>query len=231
MSAPPYSGLVTVRLVNRGRQMHHVVVSPVVDSLTLRHFYELAIANQPTALVRDIGGPNLTAPGDSSEVTLFLAAGRYVLTCWVNAADGKPHIMHGMMSELRVGRGAKALPPPSATVVIRASDYAFDISGRWRAGDNTIAFENNGPQEHDVQLVRLSSHQSIDTIRRWAESGGVGGPSAAIVGGSTGIDKGRRVWFTLNLPPGRYAMFCFVPDARDGKMHLLHGMLREIVIS
>jgi len=26
-------------------------------------------------------------------------------------------------------------------------------------------------------------------------------------------------------------VFCFVPDGKDGKMHLLHGMLREITIS
>src|SRR5690242_1855958 len=146
----PPSGMVTVRLVNLGREMHMVDISPVPDSVTLRRFYELATGAQPSPLVRDIGGPNLTPPGDSSEVTLALGPGRYVLTCWVNAADGKPHLMHGMMSEVRVTGGTAAVASPRASVVVTASDYAFNVRGQFRAGDNTVAFENNGPQEHDI---------------------------------------------------------------------------------
>jgi len=231
LSAPALSGVVTVRLVNRGREMHHLELSPVPDSLSLRRYYELATAPQPSPLVRDIGGPNLTAPGDSNEVMLTLAPGRYILTCWVNATDGKPHVMRGMMSEIRVRGRSSVSAPPAASVVIRASDYAFDIRGQLRAGTNTVAFENGGPQEHDIQFVRLAPGQSLETIQRWADKGGAGAPVQAVVGGSTGIDKGERVWFTLKLRPGRYAIFCFVPDVKDGKMHLLHGMLREIPVS
>jgi len=230
VASPPHAGLVVVRLVNRGHEMHHLELSPVPDSLSLRNYYELVTADQPSPLVHDVGGPNLTAPGDSSEVMLRLRPGRYILTCWVNAADGKPHLMRGMMAEIRVGQVQAELPPPIADAKISASDYKFVVDGQLRRGANVVAFENAGPQEHDIQFLRLTEGQSTSTVAEWAKRGGIGAPTRSVVGGTSGIDVGRRVWFTVTLDPGRYAIFCFVPDGKDGKMHLLHGMVREVMI-
>ncbi len=230
VASPPHAGLVIVRLVNHGHEMHHLELSPVSDSLSLRNYYELATADQPSPLIHDVGGPNLTSPGDSSEIVLRLSPGRYILTCWVNAADGNPHIMRGMMAEVRVGRVLAELPTPTADVKISASDYKFVVDGQLRSGANVVTFENAGPQEHDIQFLRLNGGESIASIAEWAKRGGIGAPTRSVVGGSSGIDVGRQLWFTLTLHPGRYAIFCFVPDGKDGKMHLLHGMLREVTI-
>jgi hypothetical protein len=35
---------------------------------------------------------------------------------------------------------------------------------------------------------------------------------------------------TLDLVPGDYVLVCYVPDAHDGKPHLAHGMIRELVV-
>jgi hypothetical protein len=231
VSAVPRSGIITARLVNHGKETHHFVISPVPDTLSLQRYYDLAFGIVPSPLVRDIGGPNMTRPGDSSEIRLSLRPGRYIVSCWIIATDGKPHIMHGMLSEFRIALPVSTSSPPSQTMVVRSSDYRFDVKGRWREGTNTIEFENDGPQEHDLQVVRLADNQTTEDIRSWAESGGVGAPHAAIVGGSSGIEKGQRTWFSVRLTPGRYAIFCFVPDIKDGKMHLLHGMLKEFTVS
>ena len=230
VASPPPAGLVIVRLVNRGHEMHHLELSPVPDSLSLRDYYELATGDQPSPLIHDVGGPNLTTPGDSSEVMLRLRPGRYILTCWVNAADGNPHLMRGMMAEVRVGQVQTELPTPTAGATISASDYKFVVDGQLHRGANVVRFENAGPQEHDIQFLRLTGGQSTATIAEWAKRGGIGAPTRSVVGGSSGIEMGRHVWFTLTLHPGRYAIFCFVPDGKDGKMHLLHGMLREVII-
>lgn len=47
----------------------------------------------------------------------------------------------------------------------------------------------------------------------------------------SGVTRGYRVWFPLKPEPGRFAMFCFVPDAKGGKPHLLHGMVKEFVVN
>jgi len=230
VTPPAHAGVVTVRLVNHGRETHHLEITLVPDTMSLRTVYAIASGTQTSLLVHDMGGPNLTTPTDSNQVTLRLQPGHYVLSCWVIAADGKPHIMHGMMAEFRVTKGPSELPTPIPAVRISASDYKFVVAGQLRRGPNVVAFDNGGPQEHDIQFVRLNDGQSASAVADWARHGGVGTPTQAVAGGSSGIDKGNHVWFTLTLHPGRYAMFCFVPDAKDGKMHLLHGMLREITV-
>jgi hypothetical protein len=31
----------------------------------------------------------------------------------------------------------------------------------------------------------------------------------------------------MNFTPGHYALICFVPDAKDGKAHFMHGMTQD----
>jgi uncharacterized cupredoxin-like copper-binding protein len=45
------------------------------------------------------------------------------------------------------------------------------------------------------------------------------------------LGKGRTGTFTTTLTPGRYAIVCFVPDAKDGKPHEMHGMVREFTVA
>ena len=37
-------------------------------------------------------------------------------------------------------------------------------------------------------------------------------------------------YFTADFAPGKYGLICFLPDAKDGKPHLAHGMVREITV-
>jgi uncharacterized cupredoxin-like copper-binding protein len=50
-------------------------------------------------------------------------------------------------------------------------------------------------------------------------------------GGAVGLAKGRVQRFTSDFTPGEYGLFCFVPDAKDGKPHLMHGMLKQITVA
>jgi DNA-binding CsgD family transcriptional regulator len=49
------------------------------------------------------GGATALAPAGVNYLTADFAAGNYVLLCFVpDAADGRPHLAHGMLSEFRV---------------------------------------------------------------------------------------------------------------------------------
>jgi hypothetical protein len=39
-----------------------------------------------------------------------------------------------------------------------------------------------------------------------------------------------RVYFTADLTPGEYLLICFLPDAKDGKPHFVHGMMQQIKV-
>ncbi len=182
-------------------------------------------------VVKDWGGPNITMPGDSSEAIVQLQPGRYGLSCWINATDGKPHVMKGMLSLIDVKRTSRGSVEPYADLVLHAKDFSLAFHTEPTTGHHLVRFENTGPQEHDVQIVRLRPGETVEAIRKWAAAGLVGAPPVGqLVGGAVGIDRGNRVWFPLDLRPGRYAMFCFVPDAKDEKPHILHGMVREFTV-
>jgi hypothetical protein len=55
-----------------------------------------------------------------------------------------------------------------------------------------------------------------------------GPPPVSFLGGVSPIAPGGHNEFAVDLAPGRYAFLCFLPDAKDGKPHVLHGMAREI---
>jgi hypothetical protein len=44
------------------------------------------------------------------------------------------------------------------------------------------------------------------------------------------MDGGRHAYINANLEPGNYALVCFMPDAKDGKPHLMHGMIKEVKV-
>jgi hypothetical protein len=51
------------------------------------------------------------------------------------------------------------------------------------------------------------------------------------VGGVVVLEKGGKSTFTADLAAGDYGLICFVPDAKDGKSHLAHGMMKNLKIS
>ena len=55
-------------------------------------------------------------------------------------------------------------------------------------------------------------------------------PPERSLGGITGIAKGRTVDIPTSFTPGDYALLCFVPDAKDGKPHLAHGMVKQFTV-
>ena len=57
-----------------------------------------------------------------------------------------------------------------------------------------------------------------------------GPPPGTPIGGVSGVKSGQTAYVTTELTPGRYAFFCFIPDVKDGKMHVEHGMTKEIEV-
>jgi hypothetical protein len=61
-------------------------------------------------------------------------------------------------------------------------------------------------------------------------AGGVGPGPVTALGGAAGIAKGRRLFLDADFPPGEYLFLCFIPDAKDGKPHSEHGMVRQLSV-
>ena len=175
-----------------------------------------------------VGGPNAVAPGQTTDATLTLEAGNYILVCFVpSPGDPTPHVMKGMISALTVTPSSAPTVDVPADVNIRLSDYKFGVSKPLTAGRHTIRVTNDAVQDHEVLFVKLAPGATTKGLADWVEAGMQGPPPAMPLGGVSPLARGRSSTVALDLTPGTYGMVCFLPDAKDGKPHSMHGMTAQ----
>jgi hypothetical protein len=221
-----------MRLVNRGKEFHHVWVARLEGGKTLEDL--LAAMKSPGPLpawVRDMGGPNAPAPGGGeSNATLSLAPGDYVVACLIHGKDRVPHAMKGMIRRLTVVKAAKPAADPVGDVTMTLHDYSFTLSRSITAGHRLIEVRNNGAQPHEVELAQLAPGKTVQDLLTWLHTR-EGPPPGVPLGGVAPLVKGGVNWFEADLEPGKYALICFAPDRTDGKPHYQHGMVQEIEVT
>lgn len=226
------AGTVTFRLINRGKELHHVWLARLDQGKTVDDAVAAFKAGgPPPSWIVDVGGPNAPAPGAASEATLTLAPGNYMMMCLIpSGSDNVPHVMKGMMAPLTVTGAPAASTEPKADIEVKLVDYGFDISRPLTAGHHVLHIVNGASQTHELFLARLAPGKTAADLAAWIEGGQKGMPPAMPMGGITGIAPNGHVTLSLDLQPGHYGLYCFVPDAKDGKPHVAHGMLREITV-
>jgi hypothetical protein len=227
------AGLTTFRMLNGGREPHQAVVA----GSPTKTFAELEAALMQEGIPDWMvfpAAPGVVGTGDSSIVTGAVAPGNYVIVCFIPSPDGKLHVAKGMFRRLVVAPApATAATPaePKADVTVTLSDYAFALSTPLTVGTHTIRVENAGPQLHELTLERLLPGKTLADWQAWAAGGMRGAPPTEPAGGLVGPDKGKAGWLMITLTPGNYLLNCYVPDAKDGKPHFVHGMVEQITVS
>lgn len=226
------AGLTTFKMSNQGKEPHQAVVMGASDK-GWDEIRTAVTAEGPIApWLTFPTGPGVVIAGDSSNATSRLEPGNYFIVCFIPSPDGTPHVMKGMVRRLVVTPSATAAAPePQADVTITEADYGFALSAPLTAGTHTIRVANAGPQLHEVGIEQLAPGKTLADWQRWVAGGMKGMGPARPVGGLTGPDKGKQGWFTITLTPGRYLLACYVPDAKDGKPHVAHGMVQEITVN
>jgi hypothetical protein len=135
-------------------------------------------------------------------VVLSLEAGWYAILCFVELGDRVPHLAKGMIRELVVVAGkASKGPEPRADALMVLEDYGFAVTPGLTAGRRTIRVESRGP------------------------------PPGEPFGGTAALQTGGVNYVTADFPKCDYALFCFVPDAGDGRRHVGHGMVGQIRVN
>jgi len=230
------AGRTTFHLVNKGPDFHHIWLVKLEQGKTLKDLVEATKTPGPLPKwAVDVGGPNTPMPGGEASATLELEAGNYVLACVIPAMkDGQPHFMKGMVKALTVTprRGvvqAGTTAAPAADVVMTLDDYDFRVSTPITRATKTIRVRNVAEQTHEAIIVKLNPGTTVEQFLGAMEKP-QGPPPGALIGGITGIAKGRIVDIPTSFTAGDYALICFVPDAKDGKPHLAHGMVKQFSV-
>ncbi len=228
------AGTYTFKLLQEGPppEIHHIDIMRFNDGHTVAQYMDSMKAGKSPAWAVSVGGPNVTSvPGAQTEATVQLEPGNYTAMCFVPGPDNVPHVMKGMMKSFTVKPSATAAAPlPAADVTIHLADYSFNIAPALTAGHHVIRVENDAAQDHEMVIVKLDAGKTPDDVVKFVSTM-KGPPPGAFIGGVSGVGHGMVDVFPVDLAAGDYAIMCFVPDAKDGKMHALHGMKLLVHVS
>ena len=226
------AGPTMFQLVNRGHELHHLYIVRLADGKHAADFVAALEKGGPApAWAVDMGGPDGVDPGARSPVaTVLLTPGHYAALCVIPSADHAPHVVKGMSADFTVSPGARTVSFPQAPdLTVALTDYGFALSKPLTAGHQEVLVRNDGRQSHELELARLEPGKTPGDIAAWIDNMS-GPPPAAFLGGISPLAPGRENELALTLTPGHYVMLCFVPDAKDGKPHTMHGMVHDFFV-
>jgi len=226
------AGPTRLELVNQGHELHHAQLIRLEQGKTLADLASLDPAAPPPAWVVPVGGPGAVSPGDSTSVIQTLPAGQYAVFCFIpSLVDHKEHRMKGMVAGFRVtGKSSAQAKLPKSDLTVRMLDYGYAPSAPLVAGKRNIRVVNDGPQLHEMVLVQLPSGKTAADLLAWNPETATEPPPGRYVGGTVALPPGGEAIVEATLEAGSYVLICYIPDAKDGKPHLAHGMVLPLTV-
>jgi len=172
-----------------------------------------------------MGGAGLTAPGKTSQTTIKLLPGTYVMECYVKTEDGKFHSQLGMIRPITVTKKVSEMKEPDdADIDLTLSNNKIESKGNLTAGTHRVAVHFKEHPKYglgnDVHLVKLNDNTNLDDViqwMNWMNINGLRSPAPAeFLGGTQEMPVGYTSYFTVNLEPGNYTWIS--ETATDNKM-------------
>lgn len=228
------AGLVDITLVNSGAELHVAQFVHLNDGVTFEQF-QSTLKQKGLLAMRQIGtiagGPNITPPGQSTEVILNLAAGTYAVLCPIPAKDGVRQYLKGMITTFTTtGSSAPAQGQAvhtDATVMLKS--FSFDIPATVPSGSLTWKVMNVGQEPYEMNVVKLATGKTEkDVIAFYTHP--VGPPPFHYRGGMGSISPGVSGWVKLQLVAGNYVVLSQVLDKATGKPQFLLGMITTFTV-
>ncbi len=233
------SGLTEITLTNQGDELHHQQLIKLPEGMGPGDFLagleELLEAPEPPPGLEFAGGVSVLSPGASSTTTIDLAAGSYMMLCFLPNAEGIPHVALGMFLPLTVTPStAPAAQEPEPSLTMGMVDFGFELSGPISAGPQVIEVTNDGNQLHEFITVRLdpgtTGEEFLQALGAFIEGTATGPLPGEALGGLQAVGPGGRGYFNINFTPGDYLVFCPIDDAETGAPHFALGMLHQFTI-
>jgi hypothetical protein len=222
------AGWISLRMVNAGTQPHMLAIARLKGAMTATAAMDSLLRNPYWADVVDWSGPNVESAGDTETVSERLTPGAYIYGCFVEAPDGAPHIMKGMLGGFQVTAAADSGSPARADAVVKLADYHIDLAGSLRAGANSIRVFNTSATRHDLEIIKLMPGHSEAEALDWFEHPGKRLTAAQAIGGISALAQGQQAVLTADIAPGRYLLICWMET--KGKPHFTLGMKQLVVV-
>ena len=226
------AGWLTFRMVNAGRELHMFATASVPRGYTASSLETALLSGKmPSSLgIKEWGGPNAVAPGDTTTVSMFVPAGTYMVACFVASPDGKRHYMKGMMGSFDVVAASDTGAPPASDQRVVLSTYRIAMLGAPPSpGMRTFLVRNTAKETHDLVILKVLPGHTVAQALTWFAKLPPGAPAAVPVGGTTGIHTGDQVLVPAHLTPGQYVLLCWMMT--NHKYHFDLGMQQAFTVS
>jgi hypothetical protein len=177
------------------------------------------------------GGVGLTSPKTTTESTVYLDPGTYVMECYVRMPDGTPHTFMGMLKELTVIEGKEEKPEPNSDFEISiSSDEGITFVDSLKVGSYSfgVNFKDQKLYEnmlgHDVNLVKVENDTLLGTLSKWLNASDMSAfrsPAPAgltFLGGVEDLQASKKGYFKANLDKGTYILVSEIPQAAERRM-------------
>lgn len=141
----------------------------------------------------------------------------------------------GHASRFAVAAALAVLAPPCAAqatphvVEVRTREFAFQMPDTIAAGLTTFRLRNEGAQPHHLMLYRLDDGHELRDAFLALQAGGAHPGWMHAVGGPNAVPRNGESVVTVNVPPGRYIVFCHVKSP-DNIIHFAMGMMKIVVV-
>jgi hypothetical protein len=116
----------------------------------------------------------------------------------------------------------------------RPQRLQFHLVRTAEAGRHVVKVVNQAAQGHELILAQLAPGKTVQDMVHFIEGLEKGTPTGPPPGmpysGIGFMAPGQVNYLTLDLQPGEYGEICVVPDAKDGKPHVMHGMVAQISV-
>lgn len=177
------------------------------------------------------GGSGLISPWMTTETTLKLDPGYYIVECYVKMPNGTFHSVVGMAKALVVS--SEVAPEPVLTQDVQiaiSSAVGIVFSDNIRKGKQTFSvfFKDQKVHEnfvgHDINLVKYEAGADLKVLEHWmnwANPEGLISPAPegfTFLGGVNDMPAGSTGYFSADLEPGNYAFVSEVPNSMSKNM-------------
>lgn len=231
------AGPTQFNLRNNGSEPHHMQIFRLNDDATPDDFGAALATGDIGALLGTgafMGGTGTADPGSESaaDALIDIAEGNYALLCFIEDANGVPHLALGMVTPFSVAAAdgeVAAMPEPDA--VVDMVDFSYDNVDLPTSGIVEVVNVSE-TQVHEMNLLRLADGASAADVGKFFEGELPGPPPFSGVGGMQALmPKGSQLLVLDDLEPGGYVMICHVPDPTDGVPHDEKGMAVPATVS
>lgn len=122
--------------------------------------------------------------------------------------------------------GASHHAPPIVRVIAR--EYAFEAPDSIQPGPTTFRLVSHGHELHFMLIARIAvGHTAAELFDAIVHNPPA--PWVTSLGGVGTVAPGDSAMTTINLTPGRYAMWCDI-ETKDGTPHFKKGMFRAFTV-